>query len=145
MSAKAALLFLTEMSAAVLNDTDGVLSARLLKGTAKFSTANARAFTLFASKAAIQPKTDAPTIAQVRYVSDKELLVWAQRGTLVVTVADETQTVTEGTEYRVRLDETGGGPRKAGKSTFVPVAIGVVAAITGVAVSRALAESPSRP
>lgn len=149
MSAKAARLFLTEMSAAVLNDTDGVLSARLLKGTAKFSTANARAFTLFASKAAIQPKTDSPTIAQVTYVSDKELLVLAQRGTLVVTVADETQTITEGTEYRVRLDETaqaqGGPPSKAGRSTFVLVAIGVVAVITGLAVSQALAESPSRP
>jgi hypothetical protein len=137
------------VSAAVLNDTDGVLSARLLKGTAKFSTANARAFTLFASKAAIRPKTDAPTIAQVTYVSDKELLVLAQRGTLVVTVADETQTITEGTEYRVRLDETaqgaqGGPPNKAGSSKFVLVAIGVVAVITGLAVSQAL-ESPSRP
>src|SRR5215472_16543336 len=151
MSAKAARLFLTEVSAAVLNDTDGVLSARLVKGTAKFSTANARAFTLFVSKAAIRPNTDAPTIAQVTYVNEKELLVLAQRGALAVTVDDETQIIPEGAAYRVLLDPPadmaggqGGPPLKAGRSKFLFVAIGVVAVITAIAVSEAW-ESPKRP
>jgi len=151
ISAKAARFFLTEVSAAVLSNTDGVLSARLVKGTAKFSTANARAFTLFASKAAIRPNTDAPTIAQVTYVNEKELLVLAQRGALAVTVDGETKIIPEGSGYQVLLEPAanmaagqGGPPLKAGRSTFVLVAIGVVAVITGLAVSEAL-ESPSRP
>jgi len=82
--AGAARLLLLSSSAAIVNDTEGAPSAKLLLGTATFSTGNAHAFTLFASKAAIRPQTDAPTIGQVTYLNEKELLVTSRRGVLTV-------------------------------------------------------------
>ena len=80
----AARLLLLSSTVATVNDEEGAPSAKLLGGTATFSTGNAHALTLYASKAAIRANTDAPTIGQVVYVSDKELLVVAKRGSLVV-------------------------------------------------------------
>ena len=163
LRAGAARLLLLSASAAIVNDNEGSPSAKLLLGTATFSTGNAHAFTLYVSTAAVRPQTDAPTIGQVAYVSEKELMVTARRGGLVVTVEDETQVVAEGTSFRVLLDpapETaqgpagsgaggqgpmkGGGPLKAGRSRFLIVAVGVAGAATAFAISEAL-ESPARP
>ena len=160
--AGAARLLLQGASAAIINDTDGAPSAKLLQGAATFSTGNARAFTLYASRAAIRAESDAPTIGQVTYLSDKELLVASKRGSLSVVVDGETQLIPEGASYRVMLDtmaqgpegaggkdkdhdkRKGGPPLRAGRSYFVPVAIGFAAIVTGIAVSEAL-ESPNRP
>ena len=160
--AGAARLLLLSSSAAIVNDTEGAPSAKLLLGTATFSTGNAHAFTLFASKAAIRPQTDAPTIGQVTYLNEKELLVTSRRGALTVTVEDETQVIPEGTSYRVLLDPAadaqgpagagsggqgpmqGGGPLKAGRSRFLILATVVTGAITVFALTEAL-ESANRP
>jgi hypothetical protein len=162
--AGAARLLLLSASTAIVNDTEGAPSAKLLLGTATFSTGNAHAFTLFASKAAIRPHTDAPTIGQVTYLNDKELLVTSRRGGLTVTVEDEMQVIPEGTSYRVLLDPepeaaqgpagsgsggqgpygSKGGPLKAGRSRFLIVAAALTAAATAFAISEAL-ESPDRP
>ncbi len=162
--AGAARLLLLSSSAAFVDDNDGAPSAKLVAGTATFSTGNAHAFTLFASKAAIRPQTDAPTIGTVTYLNEKELLVTARRGGLTVTVEDETQVIPEGTSFRVLLDPAteaaqgpagagaggqgpakgGGGPLKAGRSRFLILATAFIAAGTGVAMYYAL-ESPDRP
>jgi len=164
--AGAARLLLQSASAAIVNDTDGAPSAKLLLGTATFSTGNAKAFTLFASRAAIRSQSDAPTIGQVTYLSEKELLVVSKRGPLTVTVDGETQLIPEGTSYRVLLDpqpnmaqgpegagsgkskdrdhRRSGPPLRAGRNYFVPVVIGATAIVTVFAISEAL-ESPNRP
>jgi len=161
--AGAARLVLQSASAAVVNDDDGAPSAKLLLGTAAFSTGNAKAFTLYASRAAIRAQSDAPTIAQVTYVNEKELLVVSKRGPLTVTVDGDTQVIEEGTTYRVILEPPptmaqgpegagsgkrdkgmGGPPLRAGKSYFLVGAVGVTAIITWFAISEAL-ESPNRP
>jgi hypothetical protein len=164
--AGAARLLLLNSTVAELDDEDRTPSAKLLKGTATFSTGNAHAFTLYASKAAVRANTDAPTIGQVVYVNEKELIVVAKRGSLVVTVADETQVVNEGTAYQVLLDTTlpktqdpsrvgrpsqlpgggrgGGGPLKAGRSRFLIVSAAFIAGATAFAILEAY-ESPSRP
>jgi hypothetical protein len=161
--AGAARLLLLSNSAAVVNDNAGAPSAKLVLGTATFSTGNARAFTLYASKAAIRPQTDAATIGTVTYVNDKELLVSARRGGLVVTVEDEEQVVAEGSSFRVLVDPTvaqgpegagappagggrggQGGPLHAGRSRFLLIATALTAAGTGVAI-WAVCESPFRP
>jgi hypothetical protein len=161
--AGAARLLLQSASSVIVNQDDGVPSAKLLSGTATFSTANARAFTLFASTASIRPSTDAPTIGQVRYVSEKELVVTARRGGLTISVEDQTQTIAEGSSYRVLLDPppdaqepagagaggqgqggSGGGPLKAGRSRFLILATALIAAGTGVAIYEAM-QSPDRP
>jgi hypothetical protein len=164
--AGAARLLLLSSSSAVIDDREGAPSAKLVKGTATFSTGNAHAFTLYASRAAVRAQTDAPTIGQVTYLSDKELLVISKRGSLTITVDGETEIIPEGTAYRVLLDATAaaaaqgpagagsnkkaggsgpsGPPLKAGRSYFLVVAVGVTAIATYFAVSESL-ESANRP
>jgi len=159
--AGAARLLLSSSSAAIVNDSEGAPSAKLVQGTATFSTGNSQAFTLYASKAIIRPQSDAPTIGQVTYVNDKELLVTARRGSMVVNVDSDSQIIEEGKSYRVLLDPEaeaqgpagaggqgpvshGGGPLKAGKSHFLIIAIAVAGAATGFGIYKAL-ESPDRP
>ncbi len=91
-------------SSATIDDKEGTPSAKLLGGTATFSTGNAHAFTLYASTAAIRAQSDAPTIGQVTLLNAKELLVISKRGPLEVTVDGETQTVEDGKAYHVYLD-----------------------------------------
>jgi hypothetical protein len=134
----------------------------LLSGTAVFSTANAKAFVLHAATAEIRPETDQPTVAQVTYVSEKELRVRSTRGSLAITVDGETQIVPEATAYRVILDPSsyyaaesaqgprgagtrvGGPPLRAGRSHFLLIAIVVISVATGVALYEAM-QSPDRP
>ena len=148
-----------------MNDIEGAPSAKLSGGTATFSTGNSKAFTLFASRAAIRAQSDAPTIGQVTYLNEKELLVVSKRGPLTITVDGETEVITAGSAYRVLLDPPptmaqgpegagahkedrkrgmNGPPLKAGRNYFLVTAIGVTAAVTVFAVSEAL-ESPNRP
>ncbi len=161
--AGAARLLLLSASSATLNDSEGAPWAKLLSGTATFSTGNAHAFTVYASKAAIRAQSDAPTIGQVRLLNAKELLVTSKPGPLSVTVDGETQFIGDGKAYHVYLDpdmaaaqgpaEAGGGqgpggkggsPLKAGRSRFLIVVIGVTAIATYFAVSEAV-ESAAGP
>ena len=162
--AGAARLLLSSSSAAVVNDSEGTPSAQLVRGTATFSTGNSQAFTLYASKAVIRAQSDAPTIGQVTYVNEKELMVTARRGAIVVSVENDSQIVEEGKSFRVLLDPevaeaqgpagaggnqgpAGGsnrGPLKAGRSHFLIVAIALTGAATGFGIYKAL-ESPDRP
>jgi len=165
--AGAARLMLSGASIATVADSNGTPSATLQQGTAIFSTANAKAFVLLASTAEIRPETDAPTVAQVTYVNSKELIVRSTRGSMAITVDDETQYVPEGVSYRVILDPDSypttataaadpqgpvgagargsrGTPRRAGRSRFLLIAIVVTGVATGVALYEVM-QSPSRP
>src|SRR5262249_1413304 len=167
LRAGAARLMLSAASIATVADSNGTPTATLQQGTAVFSTANANAFVLHASTAAIRPETDAPTVAQVTIVSSKELIVRSTRGSVAITVDGETQYVPEATSYRVILDpdsylETtasaapaqgpqgagtrgrSGPPLKAGRSRFLLIAIAVTGIATGVALYE-IVQSPSRP
>jgi hypothetical protein len=160
--AGAARLLLSGASSASLAQVDGAPAARLLSGTAVFSTANAKAFVLQAATAEIRPESNQPTVAQVTYVSEKELRVRSTRGSLSITVDGETQIMPEATAYRVILDpgsyyaaenaqgprgsgsRQGGPPLKAGKSHFLLIAIIITSVATGVALYEAL-QSPDAP
>ena len=156
--AGAARLLLLSASSAMVNDNDGTPSAKLLTGTATFSTGNAHAFTLYASTAAIRAQSDGPTIGQVTFLSAKELLVVSKRGPLTVTVDGETQTIEAGKAYHVYLDPDmaaaqgpsgaggghGKGPLAAGRSRFLIVVVTVAAIATYFALDEAF-ESASRP
>ncbi|HET8966727.1 MAG TPA: hypothetical protein VFN20_10960 [Candidatus Acidoferrum sp.] len=163
--AGAARLMLSGASAVDVAQLQGTTpAARLMSGTVIFSTANAKAFVLHASKADIRAKTDEPTVGQITYVNDKELRVRCNRGALAITVEDETQFVPEGTSYRVILDpdsyyaaeasatqgpqgagQRGGRPPlRAGRSRFLLIAIIITGVATGVALYEAL-QSPDRP
>ena len=163
--AGAARLLLQNGTMATLNDTEGVPSAKLILGTATFSTGNSKAFALFASRAVIRPQSDWPTIGQVTYLNEKELLVASKRGPLTITVDGETEVIADGAAYRVLLDPPptmaqgpegagtrkedkkkgmSGPPLKAGRNYFLVTAVGVTAVVTGLAISEAV-ESPKRP
>ncbi len=166
--AGAARLLLQSASIATVNDAEGAPSAKLVRGTATFSTGNAHAFTLYASRAAIRAQSDAPTIGQVTYLNEKELLVVSKRGSLTITVDTETELIPEGEAFHVFLDPPptmaqgpegagsgkdkdkdkkkgmSGQPLRAGRNYFLMTAVTVTAIATGFAVSEAL-ESPNRP
>jgi hypothetical protein len=153
LRAGAARLLLLSSSDAVVDNTAGAYSAKLLSGTAAFSTAKADAFTLFASTASIRPQTDAPTVGQVSFLDGQDIVVTARRASLIVSVDGDSQIVQEGQSYRVALDTAdpqgpqgagGGGPLKAGRSRFLLLATALVAVGTGLALYFAL-ESPSSP
>jgi hypothetical protein len=165
--AGAARFLLSGASSASLSENPSAPGATLLSGTAVFSTANAKAFVLHAAAAHIRPRSDEPTVVQVTYVNEKELRLRCNRGSVSITVDDQTEYVTEGTAYRVILDPdayyaaaaataasaqgpqgagTGGGrpPLKAGRNRFILIAIIVTGIATGVALYEAL-QSPDRP
>jgi hypothetical protein len=160
-----ARMLLQNASIATLNDSEGAPSAKLFLGTATFSTGNSKAFSLFASRAIIRAQSEAPTIGQVTYLNEKELLVVSKRGPLTVTVDGETEVITDGAAYRVLLDPPPtmaqgpegagthkedrkrgmhGPPLKAARNHFLMAAVGVTAVATWIAVAEAL-ESPDRP
>jgi hypothetical protein len=154
---------LAASSAATVNEEGGMPQATLLLGSATFSTANAKAFTLNAATAVIKPKSDEPTIGQVTILSAKQLLVKCTRGALTITVGDDSREIAEGGAFRVVLDPaeseeaqnqpppqgsgtkgSGGSPLKAAKSRFMWYAIAAVGVVSVIAVHEAL-ESPDRP
>ena len=162
LRAGSARFLLAASSMATVNEDGGMPGATLLRGSATFSTASAKAFALNASTAVIRPKSDEPTIGQVTMLSAKQLLVECMRGTLTITVGDDSREIAEGSAYRIVLDPaeseaqnqpppqgagtkgTGGSPLKAAKSKFVWYATAAVAVVTVLALREAL-ESPDRP
>jgi hypothetical protein len=155
----AARLLLTGASRVTWATEDGAAAATLKNGTAMFSTANAKAFALHASTAVIRPKGDGPTVASVSIVNPKELRVSCTRGSLAISVEDDTKLVAEGMTYRVVLDPDsvsddgsapGSGPaaqkppKKAGKNRFLLFLILGTAIPTAIALHYAW-ESPDKP
>jgi hypothetical protein len=120
--AGAARLLLSGSSSATLRDAEGAFAATLSSGTAVFSTAIAKAFTLVAARAEIRPRDDVPTIAQVSIETPKQFIVRSSRGALTVTVDGETKIIPEGEAYRVTLDAEATpepqGPRGSGTKDF---------------------------
>jgi hypothetical protein len=158
-----ARFLLSASSMATVNEEDGTPTATLSRGSATFSTANAKAFALNAVTATVRPKSDEPTIGQVTILGEKQLLVKCSKGALTITVGDDSRTIAEGGAYRIILDPTaselaqdqpppqgagakgsGRPPLMAAKSKFVWYATAAVAVVTILAVQEAL-ESPDRP
>lgn len=159
--AGAARLMLSASSHATLGNESGLSYAVLDGGTAVFSTANAKAFELRAASAVFRPATDAPTVGQISVAGPRELLVKSTRGSLSITVDDQTEIIPEGAAYRMVLNPTATemaaaeaaqgprgvgttGPRHGGRDRFVLFAIAVAAAVTAIFLYRAL-QSPDRP
>jgi hypothetical protein len=160
--AGAARVLLTASSRLVWGAEGGSPSATLMRGTAAFSTAGAKAFVLHAGTATFRPRGNEPTVANVTLLNPKELVVRCSRGAVLIAVEDDVRMVPEGAAYRVVLDpeaaaRLGGAPvpaaqrtwgqdppRPQGKSNFIWYAIGFTALVTGFAVYEAL-ESPDRP
>jgi hypothetical protein len=163
LRAGAARFLLSASSLATMHENGGMPEATLQRGSATFSTAAAKAFSLNALTAVIRPKSDDPTIGQVTMLGEKELLVKCARGTLTITVGDDSRVISEGNAYRVVLDPakseeaqtqppprgagtkgSGGPPLMAAKSKFVWYAAAAVGVVTYLVLDEVL-ESPDRP
>jgi hypothetical protein len=155
--AGAARLLLSSASHVTWAMEDGGASATLMNGTAMFSAANPKAFTLYAMAAQIRPNGDGPTIGSVQILSPKELAVSCTRGSLAISVDDDTKVVAEGTAYRVVLDPDDpaaqdpnnpppvqGRPKKSGRNRFLMFLIIFGGAAAAVGLFFAL-ESPDKP
>jgi hypothetical protein len=153
--AGAARLLLTAATHLTWTSEDGIPVAVLTGGNAVFSTANANAFALRASKALFRPRDDTPTIGNVTILNPKELIVRCSRGALTIAVDDDVREIPEGFAYRVVLDANAPPPadvpqwgnrqtRKAGRSNFIWYAIAFTSVVTAIVVWKAL-ESPDRP
>jgi quercetin dioxygenase-like cupin family protein len=133
-------------------------AATLTAGTATFSTANSKAFELRVGNAVIRPTGEEPSVGNVSVLNPKELTIHCSRGSLTMTVIDDTLVIPEGTAYHVVLDPNadlgsdnskawGGNnqqPRKSGRNRFIFFLIFLSAGVTAFAVYKAL-ESPDRP
>jgi hypothetical protein len=157
--AGAARLLLTSASQVTWANEESGASATLKNGTAIFSTANAKAFSLHAGTALIRPNSDAATVGSVTILSPKELAVSCSHGALAISVEDDTKIVSEGTAYRVVLDpddpqgqDTSNPPpvfqqktpRKSGRDRFLMFILIFAGVGTAIGVYLAL-ESPDRP
>jgi hypothetical protein len=157
--AGAARLLLSGSSSAMFAQGESAPAATLTLGSATFSTANSKAFSLRVANAVIRPNSDDPTIGHVTILSPREIVVRSNRGSLSIAVEDDVRVIPEGAAYRIVLDSPdsppqgpagagtkgyGGPPIKAAKSKFIWYAIGITAVVTFLAVQEAL-ESPDRP
>jgi hypothetical protein len=140
--------------AAVLHQSTNGFAANLTRGEVVLSSGQGQKFSLLADGATIQPSTSQPTVAQVTWVSPKELLLMSRKGALQVSMGDETQTVGDGASYRMVIDPaaaaasspapgpTPQNPPTAGRNHFVLIVIAAAVAAVTVGVILAL-ESPS--
>jgi len=135
----------------VHQSADG-FTANLTRGEVVLSSGQGQKFSLLADGATIQPNTSEPTVAQVTWVSPKELRVMSRKGILQVSLGDESKTVAEGVSYRMVIDPAAAaasksgpppqGAQATGSNTFLFFLLG--AAVTAVVVGVVLAvESPS--
>jgi hypothetical protein len=136
---------------------DGDTLAELASGTLVFSAAATANIMIAANQAFVRPAAKAATLAQVRVVSQKELRIYAHKGSLEFSYHGESETIPEGKTCRVILDpserevaalgseQTPYPPRKH-HATFILVAIAVAVAV-GIAIPMIVPalESPDRP
>lgn len=145
-------LFLRPSTTAQVHRLLNGYSAELTRGTVVASSREGQTFQLLADGATIRPANSRSTVAQVTWVTPKELLLSSNRGVLMVSMGDQTRTIQEGRSYRMQVEEaddpgpqgSGGGPYHSGRNRFLLFFITGVAVGTGIGVWRALI-SPTNP
>lgn len=151
----AALVYLPGASSVALHRLPKGLQAQLRSGTIVFSATRASAMEILAGNAAIRPRTDEPTIAQVTIAGPKELQIQVRRGALQFSYRAESATIEKGSSYRILLDPPAEAPTSpksqpgptglVGDNRSFKIIIGSgVALITAIALHEVF-ESPDRP
>src|SRR5258708_36196633 len=142
-------------SSAAVTPTSTGIRATLRSGTLALASANSEAIEVQASEARIRVQGNGPAQAQVTLVSPRELLVTARRGTLEISLADETQIVPEAASYRVLIvqpelqgPQSGGGKSRAkppARKKLILIPILLVGVPGFIWVLHELLESPDCP
>lgn len=145
-------LLLRQNSVADVHSFPNGFAADLDAGTVVISSAEGQTFQLLADGATIRPAGEQPAAAQIERISTTELLLTGTRGTLLVSMGDETKTLEAGNSYRLEVqpEDPGPGPypqqnpHPTARSHFLWYLIPAVGVATGVIVWRALV-SPAAP
>ena len=150
------MLRLKEASSVVVRDGASVavkeFRAELVSGSVELSAAEGVGAEIVACGARIRPAGNTAGVIQVRVLGEKELVIFARRGSAQFSYHDESATIAEGKTYRVVLDpaddrapgdQTAKKPGRPNKA-FLLIAGGIVPGVVGVAIWKAL-ESPDRP
>ena len=145
-------LVLRQNSAAEVHSLPNGFSANLENGTIVASSTEGQTFQILADGATIRPANDQPASGQIAMLSATELVLTGNRGTLLVTMGDETKTLEAGSSYRLEVapEDTADpapnpqAPHATARSRFLWIAIPAVAAVTGIVIWRALV-SPTTP
>lgn len=137
-------------------DPERGILADLASGTVVLSAARTCSIVVRADDALIRPATNVSAIAHIRIVNRKELRIYAKRGALDFSYHGASETIPEGSAYRVLLDPSESEARVLSDSdqawkktamrhpTFVLVAIGVALGV-GIPLLLHALESPDRP
>ncbi|MGB6431064.1 MAG: hypothetical protein WBF06_10795 [Candidatus Acidiferrales bacterium] len=146
-------IYLFANSSVSVNHTASGFSADLASGSVLLSSGAGQTYQVLADGAVVQPKSNQKSVAQISWVSPTELMLTSRQGDLEVTMGAETQTVNEGSSYRMMIAPASqpgaspagqpASPSGGGSSAFYLVAISVVAAGTGVALWRAFESTSS--
>lgn len=137
-------------SAAIVHQSAPGFATDLTSGTVVLSSAPGDKFRVVSDGATIQPSTPQATVAQVTWVSARELILSSRKGALEISMGDEVKTVSEGASYRVLISpEPSPEPNPqatptAGKNKFVIVLIAAAVAATTIGLVLVL-ETPSKP
>lgn len=145
-------LVLRQNSVADVHSFPNGFAADLDAGTVVIASAEGQTFQLMADGAAIRPANEQPAAAQVEKLSATELVLTGTKGTLLITMGDETKTLEAGNSYRLKVqpEDPGPGPypqqspNPTARSRFLWILIPAVAVATGIVVWRATV-SPSAP
>jgi hypothetical protein len=147
--------YLLPSSSAIVKRSALGFGATLTSGTVILSSAEGGSFRVIADGATIRPNTPAATAGQITRVGPSELLLTARKGSLEVSMDDETKTVPEGTSVRMLIEPAdaaapAAAPGKppsvfsAGRNRFIFIVLTLV--VVGVTVGIIEATlSPHKP
>jgi hypothetical protein len=119
-------------------------SASLLRGTIIASSPEGQTFQLLANGATIRPVGTQATVAQITWVSAKELLLTSNLGAIQVSLDGDVKTIEAGNAYRMEIQPPDAGPQGSGAPTHggtshaIYIWIAAAVAATAVGVWRAM-------
>jgi hypothetical protein len=143
-------MFLNANSAVVVHSIANGFAANLSSGTVTANAGRGQTFQLLADGFTVQPLDAPPAIARMTLLNATQIELTSERGTLKVSMGDQTDTVEAGTSYRLEVETEAdpgpaqNGPAPAGRNRFKKIAIIILIGATGIAVWRALV-SPDKP
>jgi hypothetical protein len=137
-------IYLFSSSKVTVSHAANAFVAELAGGSVVVCSAAGETYAVMADGAIVQPKSGSQSAAQISLVSPSELMLTSRRGDLQITMGEETQTVNEGSLYRMMIAPASRPAASSAAKNFRLIAILITASVTATAVAIAL-ESPSAP
>lgn len=145
-------MFLGANSAVVVHAIANGFSGSLSSGTVTVNAGRGQTFRMLADGMTIEPLDAVPTIARMTLLNAKQIELSSEKGSLRISMGDDTDTIEPGTSYRLEVEtdatpeaaQGSSGAQPAGKSHFKKIAIIVLAGVTAIVIWRALV-SPDKP